>query len=422
MERIDRLDILNIQFSQCIFNLYQAKTIEEVLGMEEHPLEIHICNLQLANIREYPELCAKFGMLIPESFTSSQYMDFTVGNMQHYHYIVDRLPTIPISDNIKVYSSAAELYDRLQVYSDQEIIDAFSYKLPFYGRLDLINKIWTVLYSTTFHLFDEITDVTMNRFVQTHTALTDESIETLTLPILAFGNIFNPIVTSILDLNEALNYNIETKKIEFIFPTDDDRVIYSKDNTLILVQLLDRMMLYEGHEESAYVLGEKVKAAYIFHPKMNGTLMQQLVPLIFHGDPFGESDTDDSLALGYACRDLFYAVQYMFGWEGPGAAFVNKRYPVNVTALPRAILHLEHAYERFPRSMRDLKCYTFGEDSALLIQKETFGTYLDGIVESGYQIDINAKILIDTAWMYLYLLHKPIQGYTPVASFWKGLF
>ena len=95
---------------------------------------------------------------------------------------------------------------------------------------------------------------------------------------------------------------------------------------------------------------------------------------------------------------------------------------MNVIALPRAILHLEQAYERFPSSMRDLHFYTFSEDSALLIKKETFGTYLDQIVSSGYQTDISVKIIMDTAWMYLYLLHRPIQGYTPISPFWKEAF
>lgn len=422
MERIDRLDILNSQLLQCIYNLYKTKTIDEVLEMEIHPLETHICNLQLANIKEFPDLCEKFGMMIPVAFTTSQYMDFAAGNMEHYHHIVSRSPTVVIGNDIKMYSSATELYDRLQVYSDREIVDALSYMLPFYGRLDLINKMWTVLFSTTFHLFEEVSELTRSRFVQTYTALTNENIDTITLPILAFGNIFNPIVTSVNDLNEALTYNIETKKIELIFPNDDDRVIYSKDNTLILAQLLDIMMLYEGHEECAHMLGEKIKAAYIFHPQMNGMLMQQLVPLIYHGDPHGESDTDDALALGYACRDLFYSAQYMFGWDGPGSSFINRRVAMNVIALPRAILHLEQAYERFPSSMRDLHFYTFSEDSALLIKKETFGTYLDKIVSSGYQTDISVKIIMDTAWMYLYLLHRPIQGYTPISPFWKEAF
>lgn len=340
-ERIERRQNINIlphSYLDALYEIYKTRDTEQILDMKQNPLELYLTAISKVRVDQLRQLVLGFGMVIPEHLTNIEIRRYVLQHIASYKQIIIRPQEIlPIKEIIRnLPNNTNDLTERLNYYTDMEIIQSFGYTGGFENRIMLISNIFDTLNESGFMVFNEYDLESMqNR----ETTLLEE-IKDLPKPYLAFGTLLQYYV---IDLNELLiAFREESGEFRFqnIYGSDADNYTISQISRLQIILPMMKATNPQLTELVDQVL-VLISKGIIRNIRRNGKIDNIISEI-------GNQPLEVKNIIKDIFYKIFYAGMYMRKWGGPG-----NRYPLksmhtygNTNPIPRSIITLGEISEQ----------------------------------------------------------------------------
>lgn len=200
--RKTRYNLLDLEHKLMIKNLFNFKYVESMFRHKEHRLEKCIIDIYNEPDDQLVSIVKKYGMNVPDIILPDEVHNYITTFIWMYLNVNEDYDYKIKPEDLNLFTGIPmELFIiKICIYSDQSIIDYFSFNDIYLNRIDLITKIFDILNIKNFGIIDNI----HNGIINTETYLATD-INELTPPYLTYGDHFEKRV---FEMDEIL-YNFE---------------------------------------------------------------------------------------------------------------------------------------------------------------------------------------------------------------------
>ncbi|MEM3858087.1 MAG: hypothetical protein QW478_01630 [Candidatus Micrarchaeaceae archaeon] len=213
VERLQKINQFPDFFLDSLYQIYSTPNLNQILLLDEHPLEKYLYILSLINDNnQIIKLAYKIGMAIPEQLDNSEIKMYVIKYIHLYRDVVTRKnkPEL-ITQRLKkeIFYSDLQLNDILKHYTDFEIIEQLGYYCKFKNRPLMISDASHFIAGQTFAILNDINNEYLQNTVETSLKT---PIKFLNKPYLVFGNIYSYKILEIKELYNLTGYSVKQVK------------------------------------------------------------------------------------------------------------------------------------------------------------------------------------------------------------------